>query len=377
MSLPVYITFSFRPLSFLDLIFSVLVAIKCDLSRERLSQIESLLRNPMHSHHSHSGDYVAHGADPLEDITARAIEMGFHTYCLTEHMPRISSRFLYPEEEDASADESTALKKLSLNFLSFLSHATAIKNRPNPCNTKFIVGTEIEGCDEQHIAYAKRLMEQHEDTIEFCVGSVHHICGVPIDFDQDGWNRALKTCDNNIQTMLLSYFDLQFKMLTDLKPLVVGHFDLYKLFLPSTLKVDPETGAVSNGPAAVQVSEISLINQWDAVKKAVVKNLQLVRSYGGLIEINTAALRKKLPEPYPSKEICELAKLHCDGKFVLSDDAHAVSQVGVCYGKALHYIVDTLQLTQMHYLESTSDGGIQVKSIPIEQFRSSAFWKNI
>ncbi|AQZ11050.1 HIS2 (YFR025C) [Zygosaccharomyces parabailii] len=331
----------------------------------------------MHSHHSHSGDYVAHGADPLEDITARAIEMGFATYCLTEHMPRINSKFLYPEEEEKTTDQTVALKKLSSDFLAFLNHASLIKSRPNPSNTRFIIGTEIEGCDEEHIAYAKKLVDQHKDTIEFCVGSVHHVRGVPIDFDQEGWNRSLALCDNNIQKMLLSYFDLQYKMITTLKPLVVGHFDLYKLYLPPELKIDPRTGAVSNDPDSVPVSTLSLIDQWDSVKESVVRNLQVVRSYGGLVEINTAALRKKLPEPYPGKEVCELVKLHCDGKFVLSDDAHAVPQVGVCYRQALKYIVETLQLSHMYYLQSGTNGVVQVKSMPIEQFKSNAFWSGL
>lgn len=107
------------------------------------------------------------------------------------------------------------------------------------------------------------------------------------------------------------------------------------------------------------------------------RNLQVVRSYGGLVEINTAALRKKLPEPYPGKEVCELVKLHCDGKFVLSDDAHAVPQVGVCYRQALKYIVETLQLSHMYYLQSGTNGVVQVKSMPIEQFKSNAFWSGL
>lgn len=52
----------------------------------------------MHSHHSHSGDYVMHAKDHLEDIVLRAIEMGFTTYCLTEHIPRNNPEDMYPEE---------------------------------------------------------------------------------------------------------------------------------------------------------------------------------------------------------------------------------------------------------------------------------------
>lgn len=49
---------------------------------------------------------MAHGVDPLDDIVAQAVAMRFHTYCLTEHMPRVNSKYLYPEErqEDMSPD---------------------------------------------------------------------------------------------------------------------------------------------------------------------------------------------------------------------------------------------------------------------------------
>lgn len=328
----------------------------------------------MHSHHSHSGDYVAHGVDPLEAITARAIEMKFHTYCLTEHMPRINAKFLYPEEREDPAHSETAVMKLQENFVNFLKHAKTIQDRSNPSNTKFIVGTEIEGCDEEHISYGKQLMTKHNDVIKFCVGSVHHIRDIPIDFDQQGWNEALRACDNNLQTLLLSYFDLQYKMLTTLKPLIVGHFDIYKLYLPPTLRINPKTGDVSDEDTAVSVSEVQILHLWDAVHKAVVRNLQFIESYGGLIEINTSALRKKLPEPYPGKDICELIKIYCGGRFVLSDDAHAVAQVGVCYGQALKYITETLQLTKMYYFELNKQGDLSIKDLPIDQFKSNAFW---
>ncbi|GAV55395.1 hypothetical protein ZYGR_0AV00260 [Zygosaccharomyces rouxii] len=328
----------------------------------------------MHSHHSHSGDYVAHGVDPLEDVSARAIQKKFHTYCLTEHMPRINAKFLYPEEREDPIQEENAVQRLQENFLNFLRHAKAIQDRPNASDTKFIVGTEIEGCDEEHISYGKQLMAQHNDVIKFCVGSVHHIRDIPIDFDQQGWNEALTACNNNLQTLLLSYFDLQYKMLTALKPLVVGHFDIYKLYLPPTLRIDVKTGYVSDEPTAVPVSEVQLIHLWDPVHKAVIRNLQFIETYGGLIEINTSALRKKLPEPYPGRDICQLVKNYCGGRFVLSDDAHAVAQVGVCYGQALKYITETLQLTQMYYLELTAQGDLTIKTLPIEQFKSNAFW---
>lgn len=327
----------------------------------------------MHSHHSHSGDYIAHGVDPLEAVTGQAIKMKFHTYCLTEHMPRFEAKYLYPEELDSKNDQSGAIEKLQQDFDHFLEHAQRIKNRPNASNTEFLIGVEVESCDLNHIERAKKLIQHNKGVIQFSVGSVHHINEIPIDFDQDKWYAALAASNNNLKAYLLSYYDLQYKMLTNLQPLVVGHFDLYKLFLPQDLKVDLETGfCTANG---VSVSTVSLINQWQEVREAVVRNLQYIEKYGGAIEINTSALRKKLPEPYPGKDIGLLVKEHCGSRFVLSDDAHGVAQVGVCYDKALDFIVNALKLEKIYHLTETSDQGVRLEALPIDQFKSDPFWR--
>lgn len=50
------------------------------------------------SHHSHSGQYCAHAHGKLADVVAKAAELGFTTFCLSEHMPRLKEEELYPEE---------------------------------------------------------------------------------------------------------------------------------------------------------------------------------------------------------------------------------------------------------------------------------------
>ena len=81
------------------------------------------------------------------------------------------------------------------------------------------------------------------------------------------------------------YFDLQYEMLKQLKPLVVGHFDLIRL------KSDDPNICLKSLPGV-----------WGRIQR----NLGFVASYGGMIELNSAALRKGLSEPYPKAEICEV-----------------------------------------------------------------------
>lgn len=328
----------------------------------------------MHSHHSHSGDYVAHGVDPLEDIVAQVVKMKFHTYCLTEHMPRIDEKFVYPEEMEGVENSSEAIDRLKTNFEKYLAHAKTIKNRPNEFGTKFLIGIEVESCDQNHIDFAKKFIAQNAETIQFCVGSVHHVNKIPIDFDQENWDRSLAASGNNLKKFLIEYYDTQYRMLTALKPLIVGHVDLYKLYLADEMKLDPVTGEC--GEHGVGVGSFSIMSQWKSVRDALIRNLKFVDSYGGAIEISTSALRKKLKEPYPSKDICKLVEQYCGGRFVLSDDAHAVSHVGTCYDQALRYILDTLTLKEMYYLAENDDNDVFLKSIPIADFKSNVFWKS-
>lgn len=340
----------------------------------------------MYSHHSHSGDYVAHGVDPLEDIVAKAIEMGFDTYCLTEHIPRVNAEYLYPEERQEGLSPSpnmngASLEVLKQKFLDFLEHARRIKKRyeGDSCRTKFLVGCELECCDIEHIEYGKYLMQKYSDDIKFGVGSIHHIRGIPIDFSPHKWNEALQSCDDNFVVFLTSYFEIQYTMIRQLKPLIVGHFDLYKLLAPPDMFVNPQTGDCAMSPTTefVPLTSIDILETFPDLKELVIRNLKAIDEYGGAIEINTSALRKGLPEPYPGREICDLVKSYCSARFVLSDDAHAVSHVGTCYKQALDYIVNVIKLQQLYYLSEQPDGSVQFKTISIEDLQKAPFWTNL
>jgi histidinol-phosphatase (PHP family) len=50
-----------------------------------------------YSHHSHSGQFCGHAKDTLEEVVQAAIAKGFHSFALTEHIPRPFEDF-YPEE---------------------------------------------------------------------------------------------------------------------------------------------------------------------------------------------------------------------------------------------------------------------------------------
>ena len=121
---------------------------------------------------------------------------------------------------------------------------------------------------------------------DYFVGSVHHVHTIPIDFDRDMYVRARDASEGGTDEKLFEdYFDGQLDMLKALKPPVVGHFDLLRL-----KSDDPERS----------------FKQWSTVWEKILRNLDYIAEYGGIVELNSASLRKGLSEPYPKAEICKV-----------------------------------------------------------------------
>jgi histidinol-phosphatase (PHP family) len=144
--------------------------------------------------------------------------------------------------------------------------------------------------------------------IDYFIGSLHHVNGVPIDYDREYYARAMAsvtatTASENSSSssktrlteteageerMYERYYDQQFEMLVALRPRVVGHFDLIRL-----MSVDPDRD----------------VRRWPGVWERIERNLTFVSSYGGWLECNSSALRKGLAEPYPCRVIAEVVPL--------------------------------------------------------------------
>ena len=114
-------------------------------------------------------------------------------------------------------------------------------------------------------------------------------------------------------------------MFQRLKPEVIGHFDLFRLFTPD-LKIDaPEV--------------------WAKVER----NVAFAVGYGALFEVNAAAFRKGWTTSYPGKEIFRLI-LISGGKICLSDDSHGVHAVGLNYLRLRQYLIES-EVHTLWYLE--------------------------
>ena len=117
------------------------------------------------------------------------------------------------------------------------------------------------------------------------VGSVHHVHTMIIDGKQPLYEEARRLAGGTDELLFQEYLDNQYEMLKTLKPPVVGHFDVIRL------RSDKPNGTIC---------------QWDTVWAKAVRNLKFIAEYGGLVELNSASLRKGMSEPYPTLEICQV-----------------------------------------------------------------------
>jgi histidinol-phosphatase (PHP family) len=164
---------------------------------------------------------------------------------------------------------------------------------------------------------------------------------IPIDYDTKFYQKARDAAGGTDKRLFEDYFDAQYEMLKALKPKVVGHFDLIRL-----LSDEPDRD----------------LREMKGVWEKAVRNLRLVVRQGGLMEINSAGLRKGLKEPYPGRAVCE-EFLKMGGKLTLSDDSHGIAQVGTNYLRAIEYL-ETLGVKQVYTLDTDRGTGSQ-KSLSV------------
>ena len=143
-----------------------------------------------------------------------------------------------------------------------------------------LVGMETDVIRDDSFDKIRELRERLK--LDYLVGSVHHVDGVPTDFSHELFNKA-EALAGGTEGVMCKYFDHQYELMRAIKPEVIGHFDVIRLYRPD-----------------FEFSE--------SIWKKIVRNLNYGISYGALFEINTsgASPRKSLKVPYPSARILEV-----------------------------------------------------------------------
>lgn len=268
------------------------------------------------SFHSHSGQFCHHGHGTLESVINKAIELKYIALGLSEHLPRETQLQLYPEELELNLIP----KDLDNQFKNYLLAAKSLKKSNQ--DIILLVGAETEFIDDSSI----KICNLYRPELDYIVGSVHHVNQIPIDFDEKMYLQALES-SGSIEKLYEDYYDTQFEMLNKLKPEVIGHFDLIRIF---------------NKNRNFKVNEV--------IFNKIKRNVDFIASYNGLVEINSRALKKGILTPYPDKFIIEYMKSK-NIRFTLSDDSHGPKDIALYYKELNQYLHD-MNINDIYYLIS-------------------------
>jgi histidinol-phosphatase (PHP family) len=214
---------------------------------------------------------------------------------------------------------------------------------------KILIGFEGEWIRPSYGTLIRELASN--PLVDFYIGSVHHVHGIPIDYDATFYRKAREVAGGSDERLFEDYFDAQFEMLNTLRPKVVGHLDLIRLW-------SDEPNRDLRGMKGV----------WEKV----VRNLKVIVGQGGLMEVNISALRKGLEEPYPTRSVCE-EFLEMGGLLTLSDDSHGIAQVGTNYERAIGYL-ESLGVKELYALNGKGgsvDSQVNVRSVTLASVKEN------
>jgi histidinol-phosphatase (PHP family) len=247
-------------------------------------------------HGGHSGQYCNHARDLLEDIILRYIDLGFKQVGITEHIPPVNDYFLYPEEKALHLTENVLYRRFENYFKTLKNLKTKYS-----AGIKIFVGMETEAYTG-YIPHVKTLISTFQP--DYIVGSVHHINDICFDYSREDYEKAAATC-GSYNALYEKYFDRQYEMIKALKPFVVGHFDLIRIYDQAYTK--------------------RLLNP--NIQKKILRNLRLIKSLNLVLDFNLRPLARGEKEPYLADSILKSAK-KMDISVVPGDDSHGVNEAG-------------------------------------------------
>lgn len=255
---------------------------------------QSLKRVSVHG--GHSGQFCLHASGSLEEIINAYIAHDFSWVGITEHMPPSLDEIVYPEESQAGMH----LQSLHQRFAHYIKECRRLQKKYSDQITIFVgMETETYPGSEQQV---KALLQEFRP--DYIVGSIHHVGTIPIDYSQEEYDRATVAL-GGVDQLYGQYFDLQYTMLQQLKPAVVGHFDLIRIF-------------DSEYEERLQKKEIT---------EKIARNLDYIKDNDLILDYNLRSLLKGATEPYVSNNILQMA-LEREIAVVPGDDSHGIDSIG-------------------------------------------------
>ena len=283
-------------------------------------------------HGGHSGEFCDHAHDRLEEIIEAAITRGCPVYGVTEHAPRIEPHRLYDEEVALG----WSVESLDTLFGEYARTLKALQKQ-YAGRIDIVCGFETEVVPEvRYVEVMNELRTRHG--FEYIVASVHWVAGQIIDYKREHFDAAVAAC-GGLEALAIHYYDTVAEMVQGLRPEIVGHLDLVR-------KMAPDTAAVET----------------PAIQAAAFRALDGIAASGAILDVNTAALRKGQPCPYPAPWLVRAA--HERGiPFCFGDDSHGVDQVAAGLPEARQYLLE-LGVRQITVL-CHAGGGLIRNTIPL------------
>ncbi|TYT73440.1 histidinol-phosphatase [Desulfobotulus mexicanus] len=247
-------------------------------------------------HGGHSGEFCHHATDSLEAVLERYAELGFSWVGISEHVPAPSPEFRYPDQVAAGLTPEFLYDR----FVRYMARCRELQAAFRP-RLQVLVAMESESYSGYE-TFMKNLMLKFKP--DYIVGSVHHVSDMGFDYSTEQY-RETADAVGGMDAMYCSYFDLQLEMIETLRPSVVGHFDLIRIF----------------------DKDYRLRMLKPEIARRITRNLEAVARYGLILDFNLRALYKGGLEPYVSDSILHQA-VEMGITLVPGDDSHGVSQVG-------------------------------------------------
>jgi len=251
---------------------------------------------PVSVHGGHSGQFCSHAKDTLEAIVQAYMEQGYPWVGITEHMPPVSDAYLYPEERDAGLDAVALMQR----FTEYMAVCRRLQAKYAD-RIQLFVGFETENYSGS-IELARKLIDRFSP--DYIVGSIHHVKDIPFDYSPKMYKQAADR-SGGLDGLYAGYFDRQHEMIRDLKPRVIGHLDIIRIY-------DPEYRA-----------RLMKVPIWERV----VRNLQLIQQLDLILDFNLRPLARGEKEPYLCEPILRKA-VEMGISVVPGDDSHGKDSIG-------------------------------------------------
>lgn len=256
-------------------------------------------------HGGHSGEFCNHARNSLEEVVQAYIASGYRWAGITEHMPPLNDAMRYPDE----AEKGLSAKALQEQFQRYFAEVRRLQNKYQHSITLFCA-FETETYHGSS-SFVRELIESTKP--DYIVGSVHHVGGIGIDVNRELYEEA-KARAGSLEQLYCQYFDLQMAMMQELKPSVIGHFDLIRIFDDDYLDT------------------LELPAVWSRIER----NLGYIAEQGFILDFNLRGFDKAI-EQYPSVPVLKLA-LQLGIAVVPGDDSHGISSVGRNYERGIEVL---------------------------------------